>query len=323
MAVSYKDFIHPEDAKALQMLKNIPGYTTVSRGVMKLGIEPYYHSTFMADYIRLSPSQLPKIYGLLPPVCQKFGIEEPEFYLQMDPAPGAFTLGDKRCFVVITSGLLDCVTDPLELQSILAHECAHIMCRHAFYNTLAQVLLSGDIPIKKIVDRMMGGAGKIKIAEKLPVVGTAVTIGGVVAESMYVALLSALHYWGRRSELSCDRASAVFCGNVETPAKALMRLTGGPSRFTSDINIEEFANQTNDKDFGTKWEKVLRGMKIMMQDHPFAVTRIQELNKFGQSAKYQELVTALREAEFGRVCKKCGRPISEKQKFCRFCGQAL
>ena len=84
MAITYRDFIHPEDEKAIQAIRAIPAYEAVSRWLMKVGVEPYYHSVFMADHVRLSPKQLPKIYGLLPPVCRKFGIDEPEFYLQMD-----------------------------------------------------------------------------------------------------------------------------------------------------------------------------------------------------------------------------------------------
>ena len=322
MAITYKEFIHPEDAKGIEILKSIPGYVQASQWLMKLGIEPYYHSTFMADHVRLSPSQLPKIYGLLPPVCKKFGIDEPEFFLQMDPNPGAFTVGDKRCFIVITSGLLDCVTDPLELQSILAHECAHIMCRHTFYNTLAQVLLSADIvPAKAVADRALDAAAEV--GKTIPGIGTLVAIGGVITANAHIALLAALHWWGRRSELTCDRASAVFCGNTEIPSRALMRLFGGPSRYTSDINIEEFAKQTADKDFNSKWEKVLRGAKIMMEDHPFATTRINELNKFGNSDRFAKLVDFMRESQLGHICTKCGKPVTTGQKFCRYCGRAI
>lgn len=322
MAITYKDFVHPEDAKGIQMIRNIPGYEEVSSWLMKVGIEPYYHSTFMAEHVRLSPKQLPKIYNLLPPICRKFGIAEPEFYLQMDPNPGAFTIGDKQTFIVITSGLLDCVSDPLELQSILAHECGHIVCRHVFYNTLLQVILSGEIvPFQAIGEKMLNDAAEV--AKTIPVLGTGLVVAGIITASAQQALLAALAYWSRRSELSCDRASAVFCGNADVPAHALLRVVGGPARFTADINIAEFAAQSKDPASQTKWQRLLRGAKVLMQDHPFSTVRINELMKFAGSKSFKEITHVMKESGLGRICVKCGKPIARGQKFCRFCGTKI
>lgn len=322
MAVTYRDFIHPEDEKAIRVIQAIPAYEEVSQIVMKAGVEQYYHSTFMVEHIRLSPKQLPKIYGLLPPVCKKFGIEEPEFYLQMDPNPQAFTTGDKRAFLVITSGLLDCVTDPLELQALIAHECGHIMCRHVFYSTLANFLANGNIvPINAVASKLVNDVADV--AETLPLIGTGVRVFGKIAENAQLALLAALSYWARRSELSCDRASAVFCGNANIPAKALLRVVGGPSRFTSDIDVGEYANQCNDKELQSKWQKTLRGAKVLFADHPYSTVRINEMIKFANSERFQQISAHLKNAAIGRVCLKCGKPISEGQKFCRFCGAKI
>ena len=322
MAITYRDFIHPQDERAIQMIRQIPGYEEVSSWLMKVGIEQYYHSVFMADHIRLSPTQLPKIYNLLPPICRLFGIDEPEFYLQMDPNPGAFTIGDKRTFLVITSGLLDHVTDSLELQSILAHECGHIVCRHVFYSTLAQVLLSGDIiPFQSAGKKIIESA--TEVGKTIPVVSTGLVIAGIITANAQQALLAALAYWFRRSELSCDRASALFAGNAEVPVKALLRIIGGPSRFTSDINIEEFAEQANDPESQTKWQKLLRGAKVLMQDHPFSTVRVNEIVKFAKSDKFRRLAKTIKEVGLGRACAKCGRPITAGQKFCRHCGNRI
>ena len=322
MAITYRDFIHPEDEKAIQAIRAIPAYEAVSRWLMKVGVEPYYHSVFMADHVRLSPKQLPKIYGLLPPVCRKFGIDEPEFYLQMDPNPGAFTIGDKQTFLVITSGLLDCVTDPLELQSIIAHECGHIVCRHVFYSMLAQVLLSGDIiPFQSVGKKIVDSA--TEIGKTIPVLSTGLVVAGIITANAQAALLAALAYWFRRSELSCDRASALFMGNAEVPVKALLRLVGGPSRFTSDINVQEFAAQADDPASQTKWQRLLRGAKIMMQDHPFSTVRANEIMRFAKTAKFSQMAKTLHDIGLGHACSSCGKPISARQKFCRFCGKKI
>ena len=37
-----------------------------------------------------------ELYNRLPPICKKLGIEQPEFYLSMDPNPNAWTFGDTK-----------------------------------------------------------------------------------------------------------------------------------------------------------------------------------------------------------------------------------
>lgn len=131
------DFIHPEDAAALRQLESIPGFPTLVKKLMSMGLEQLQYGVNMASAIRLSPSQLPKLYNRLPPICKKLGIEQPEFYLSMDPNPNAWTFGDTKIFITITSGLVDMMTEE-ELDAVIAHECGHILCHHlvSFYSSL-------------------------------------------------------------------------------------------------------------------------------------------------------------------------------------------
>ena len=94
------DFIHPEDGAALRQLESIPGFPTLVKKLMSMGLEQLQYGVNMASAIRLSPSQLPKLYNRLPPICKKLGIEQPEFYLSMDPNPNAWTFGDTKIFTI-------------------------------------------------------------------------------------------------------------------------------------------------------------------------------------------------------------------------------
>lgn len=140
--MDYRLFVHPNDEAALSKLKAVPGFDMATRWIMKFGVEQYCRGLYMANHIRLSPRQLPKIYNLLPSLCDQLGIEIPELYLQMYPTPNAYTVGDKRNYIVVTSGLLDCLGDGDELRAALAHECGHIACRHVFYTTMVQMMLN-------------------------------------------------------------------------------------------------------------------------------------------------------------------------------------
>lgn len=92
--INASDFIHPEDAAALEQLENIPGFPALVKKVLSMGLEQLQYGINMASAVRLSPTQLPELYNRLPPICARLGIEEPEFYLQMDPQPNAWTFGE-------------------------------------------------------------------------------------------------------------------------------------------------------------------------------------------------------------------------------------
>lgn len=303
MALNYRDFIHPEDAVALEKLQSLAGFDKVMSWMMELGVEEYCQMLYMSNHIRLSSKQLPKIYNLLPPICEKFGIDVPDFYLQQHPQPGAVTTGDKRCFIVITSGLIESVEDSRELQSILAHECGHILCRHVFYSTMAEILAGFGYELNRWIP-----------------------IPTVILEKLEMPLQLAMSYWSRKSELSADRASAVFTGDANVSAKALLRLTAGSSKITREVNIDEFAKQVADCDnlkLNSKWRKLLSGYSVMNESHPFADARFKELMSWGKSEKFVKLCEALKSGALGRTCSNCGAALEAKQRFCRFCGSKI
>ena len=140
--MSPSEFMHPEDAAALRQMESIPGFPAFVKGILSLGLETMLYGVNMASSLRLSPKQLPDIYRHLPPICNKLGIPEPEFYLSMDPNPNAWTFGDTKIFITVTSGLLD-MMDDTELDALLAHECGHILCHHVLYHSVARYIMSG------------------------------------------------------------------------------------------------------------------------------------------------------------------------------------
>ena len=119
MAIDPKYFIHDDDRAALDALKSIPGFTALIKGFMKDWNENQFRILNMSSRVRLSETQLPTYYGMLGPICEKLGIEVPELYLEMNVVPNAYTYGDTKPFIVITSGLLDALPDHL-IRTVLA-----------------------------------------------------------------------------------------------------------------------------------------------------------------------------------------------------------
>ncbi len=287
------DFIHPEDAAALQQMESIPGFPALVKKFYALGYEKLYYGTNMASNIRLSEKQLPNLYRHLPPICAKLGIPEPEFYLEMNPMPNAYTFGDTKVFITITSGLVEMLNDD-ELDAVIAHECGHILCRHVLYHNLATMLVDG--------------------ADAFGLLG------------MFTAPIKyALLYWQRKSELSCDRAGAIIT-SPETIARVMVRLSGGPKSITDDVDIEEWARQADQYEAirnDGAWNKALQIYAVMGVNHPFAAVRVREILKWGQTAQYQNIKNIGAAMIGGPTCPICRQPIDHSWMFCQHCGTRL
>ena len=287
------EFIHPEDVAALRQLENIPGFPALAKKIMALGFEQLQYGLNMATAIRLSPTQLPKLYNHLPPICEKLGIQEPEFYLQMDPMPNAWTFGDTKIYITITSGLVEVMSDE-ELDAIIAHECGHILCRHVLYHNLANYILMG--------------------ADALGI------LGSLTAPIQYAIL-----YWSRKSELSCDRCASIIT-SPETVARSMARFSGGPKSVTNNLNMEEWASQADKYDAIRNdgiWNKTLQTLVTMQQTHPFCAVRVREILKWGQSTQYKSLMQNLKAEASGVKCKNCGKSVCNDWAYCKHCGAKL
>lgn len=288
------DFIHPEDAAALRQLENIPGFAALIKKILAIGLENLQYGINMASTIRLSEKQLPDIYNHLPPICQRLGIPEPEFYLQMDPNPNAWTSGDTRIYITVTSGLVEMMSDE-ELDAIVAHECGHILCRHVLYHTVAQWISSG--------------------LANLGLLGTLAT-----------PVQYALCYWSRKSELSADRAACIIT-SPEIVASTMARLSGGPKSITSQIDLQEWARQADEYDKiqnADLWNKTLQLAVIAGLDHPFSAVRVREILKWGNCEQYQIIKkSSSLFSPYNHTCPYCGNGIDEDWRFCRNCGHQL
>jgi Zn-dependent protease with chaperone function len=136
----------------------------------------------------------------------------------------------------------------------------------------------------------------------------------------------ALNYWSRRSEFSADRAALVYCGEHQTMTNALLRLTGGPEKLTGKINLQEYAKQAEhyyQLRENSKWHKLLQGVAVLNQDHPYSAVRISELMKWSKSRDFQMLHEAVLKYETQVKCASCGRYNEKRNKFCRYCGKPM
>lgn len=282
------EFIHPEDTAALDALKAIPGFTKMMKLVMKYENEMSFYGDNMASSIRLSPLQLPEIYRHLPPICERLGIEEPELYLIMDPKPNAWTYGDTRVFITLTSGIVETLDDE-ELDAVIAHECGHIICRHTLYKTFENMFWGNNAK---------NNDNPFKIA--------------------YL-------YWSRKAELSCDRLATIITSQ-DIVLRMMARLAGGPKTITSKINMKEWAKQADVYDDLYKnnnlWNKAILLDNTMMRDHPYWAVRVKEVLNWIDTEEFINVKDRLNKMSNIR-CSVCGKPYQGMPSFCTYCGNNL
>lgn len=294
-SVDSKAYIHKQDKIALEALRTIPGFTAILKAFMKTFSEQQIHGVNMATKIRLSEGQLPDLYKLLPPICKKLGIDEPEFYLEMDPYPNAYTFGDTRAFITVTSGLIECMNED-EITAVIAHECGHIACHHVLYHTMASFILAG-------LDGFLG-LGVISLPLRL-----------------------ALSAWQRTSELSADRAAAVYMGGSEVVENVMLRLSAGSKSDIKGINKDLYIQQAKDyEDLVNEsgFDKALQFLANMNGTHPFNTVRCSEIHKWCESDDFKNLLNEKNlEKSETFYCRKCGTLLPTGALFCPKCGEQI
>lgn len=302
-----QEYLHDYDRKALRDLKEIPVFDKICSKFIEIFNEKTAAMEDMASKIRLSEEQIPRVYNMLPSICEKLGIKEiPPVYLELNRMPKAYTYGDKNPAITITSGLLECLNDE-EIYAVLAHECGHIACHHVLYHTMGALILNGNMELLLSVN----------------LVGVAVSI----------PLKLAFYHWMRCSEFSADRAAVICCGKSEPVVQTMMRLAGGTSHIGDEINMDLFVEQAKDYDElrnSSRLNKFREFSIISTQNHPLLSARAYEATKWIDSEQYKNILSHLSDDEpvgdsdatspEEKICHNCGTHLCENAVFCHACG---
>lgn len=261
MAIDSRFYVHESDRIALEALQAIPGFTPLLKAFMKVWSEKQYRIQNMSTNLRLSEKQLPKYYHMLPPICEKLGIEVPELYLELNVTPNAYTAGDTKPFIVMTSGLLESMPEEL-IPTVLAHECGHIACRHVLYHTMGQMLLSGALDLPGV--------------------------GDLIALPLQLAFFS----WMRSSEFSADRAAALCDGTGEKMARVCMCFAGLDKRLAAEADLQEFMNQALEYRGmmdDSKFNKTLEFLMFSHNSHPLNAVRAYECTEWTKTDDFANI----------------------------------
>lgn len=263
MALDSKLYLHDSDKAAMAALKAIPGFSQLMKAFMKIWSEQQFSIINMSTNLRLNERQMAKYYEMLPPICEKLGIDVPELFVELDVHPNAYTFGDTNPFIVITSGLFETLPDEL-IPTVLAHECGHIACHHTLYTTMGRVILSG-------ASTFAFGLGNI---------------------ALYPIQL-AFAYWMRCSEFSADRAAIICDGSAEKNTEVMMRFAGYDKDIMAEANVEAFMEQALEyKNLANSnaWNKTLEFILFQNRNHPLNAVRAYEGQEWAQCERYKNIL---------------------------------
>ena len=257
---------HEMDKKAFDALNAFPKLVKLQQAYIANVDEKIAKIEMLSTAIRLSEKQLPEIYNLLPPICDKLGISVPELYMEKSKDRNdlnAWTFGSTNPIVVITSELVK-QFPPKMVASVIAHECGHIACKHSLYHMLARNFYKGinESPLSMIP---------------------------AVRKYINPSIVKALLFWDRCSELSADRAAVLCDGNAEMTIDMLLKIHG----FDDNINRDEFIKQALDlKDFvnDSKANAAIEQAIVQWDSHPLLATRAYQCYEWANSSQYQGLL---------------------------------
>lgn len=269
------DFQHPWDLKATEALKAIPGFDLLCRKIMEHGFERAYYLANTADNVRVSERMYPKLDRYLEWASKVLDVDTPELYVTLDPVPNAYTYGQTRPFIVITSGLLDALDDR-ERFCVIAHELGHYKCEHSLYTMVAQNVSI----VMDFIGQMTLGLGKL------------------VGAGLELALFD----WMRKSELSADRAGLLGVQDRDVAMKVFMKLAGGHKGYAAQMDHHAFMEQIRayeDAD-ESKLNQVYKVLLTAFRTHPFPVMRAKHLDEWIESGGYEAVSGLKAEPAFSK-----------------------
>ncbi len=251
-----QDIMHPEDAKAIQAIKSVPGYERLAKKLLRLGTEAQYKGENLADMVQVTPQSFPDVYAPFKEVVDRVGIKEPDLYVDNDPMIDAYTYGETHTFIVLSSGLIEKMSRE-ELKGVIAHECGHILCKHTLYLTMY---------------RMMESTGLLL---------------GLIHRTLFAPLYFALLYWKRKGELSADRCGAVVVGE-EIYQAALLKLASGMKESSGQLyRLVEQGKEFEALKRSSLLNRIQQECQCIFYTHPQPCVRALELNRWKMSYAYR------------------------------------
>lgn len=250
--------MHPEDAKAIQVLRSLKGFDKIARFAMNYGYEHLIRGENLGEMIQVNSENFPQVYYPFLQVVNAVGIEEPELYIYNDPVMNAYTYGDTNPFIAVSSSTIEKLNQE-ELKGVLAHECGHILCHHTLYNTMLAILLNTGFAVQ------------------------------LISETVLMPIMAALRYWSRCSEYSADRCAAAVVGERTFQMENLKMTCGLREVYGNPYQLVEQARGYEEHCTNSIWDRIQQTLRTLFYTHPQSCQRALEIDRWKNSWQYKTL----------------------------------
>lgn len=219
----------------------------------------------IATGVQVSEKQYPSMHAMLKEACDVLDLPLPQLYVRQNPIPNAYTLAvqGNKPFIVVHSSLIELLT-PQELQAVIAHELGHLKSEHGVWVTMANLIL---------------------------LLSTS-SLGGNLGRAVYQLLNTQLLLWQRSAELTCDRAMLLVMQDPRIAISTLMKLAGGTSKYSEEMDIDEYLTQADqfDKASTTRFGRLMRESMTANSTHPLPILRVREIQRWSESNHFRTLL---------------------------------
>ncbi len=258
-------FQHKWDQQAITALQAIPGFEFLVKKLMEIGFEQFFRITNLASNVHVTGKMMPELQEMLRTACEILDVAIPDLYISTNPIPNAFTYGDTKPFIVLTSGLLESM-DKEELFFILGHELGHIKCGHVLYKTMAR-----------------------HFALVLEIVASA-TLGfsRLIGTGLEVAIFD----WERKSELSADRAGLIVTQSLQIANRAFMKMAAASPKHYSQMDETEFLKQVKTYEDAADASFINQAYIALItskMSHPFTILRAKKLDDWVTKGEFTDV----------------------------------
>ena len=187
------------------------------------------------DAVEIPRADAPGLYSRVDAIAGRMDVESPRVLVAEMALPNAMALGGGRDGVVVVDHALFTLLGPDELETIIAHECAHLESRDSLIQTLAYSLMRTVVglvtvvllPILLFVTGLARGVAWIRGRPARWDDGTLgqfrefVTTGVVL---VFVVLTLVVRAHSRRREFAADDRAAAVTGKPVALARALTKI---------------------------------------------------------------------------------------------------
>lgn len=296
------EYEHPFDKESLDRLERTRGLDLLTQKILDYGFEKYLLIKHTGGNIRVTGKNIPELHNILKEACRIVEMPVvPELYIQREDNITAFTSGEKRQIIAISSGAIESLTDD-EILFLLGRELGHIRSNHVLYRMIAESL--------RVVTQLISD----------------VTLG--VGNLLSMPLQIALMHWYRMSEFTADRAGLLTCQNPEVAASALIKTAGLPEKYQGRVSTDDLRMQAADFDGipENTFDKLIRFAAGYENPEPFTIIRASQLFQWMDAGEYQRILNrevTTKVLKNKGLCPACDTPYSSDENFCHKCGTKL